>query len=152
MEKRKKLIMAMLCLVIITASGCGAKGSSVEENRDEGSAEKKIEYSFASKEDGSELMLSNEDYYNGFSQNDLDYKMGKAGADMKEYKAFAAEQTRDFTEEEKTYVDVCFEEMEDVIEENGYTLPPLDEIVMIKTTMDEEPKERTERAILIPGS
>lgn len=139
MKNKAKLIIAMLCLVMITAAGCGAKESNVDTGGDKVSAEKKIEYRCASAEEGRELLLSNEEYFAGFSQNDLDFKMAKVDANMDEYKAFAAEQTRDFTDKEKTFVDGCFEEMAVVIEENGYTLPPLDEIVMIKTTMDEEP-------------
>ena len=138
MKKRSILIMAVLCLVMITIAGCGAKGSSTDADRDKGSAPMEIGHRYASADEGRELMLSNEDYYAGFSQNELDYKMSKVGADMEEYKAFAAEQPRDFTEEDRAFVDGCFEEMEDVLEKNGYTLPPLDEIVMIKTTMKEE--------------
>lgn len=97
-----------------------------------------IAHRYASKAEGQELLLSNEEYYNGFSQNDLDFKMQKKGAAMEEYKAFAVEQVEDFTEEEMDAADSIFREMEKTLEENGYTLPPLDEIVLIKTTMEEE--------------
>ena len=36
-------------------------------------------------------------------------------------------------------MDEYFSYMEKVLKDNGYTLPPQDEIVLIKTTMDEEP-------------
>ena len=49
---------------------------------------------------GQELLLSNEEYYNGFSRNDLDFKLQKKGATMEEYKAFAVEQAEDFAQEE----------------------------------------------------
>ena len=65
--------------------------------------------------------------------------MQKKGASMEEYKAFSAEQVEDFTQEEMDAADRVFGEMEKTLEENGYTLPPLDEIVLIKTTMKEEP-------------
>ena len=84
-------------------------------------------------------MLSNEDnYYSHFSQNDLDYKMQKTGATMEEYKAFAAEQVQDFTATEKSFINRRIKNIEKTLEKNGYELPELDEIVFIKTTMDEE--------------
>ena len=116
------------------ASAAGESDTSAAE----ASATVHIAHRYASKVEGQELLLSNEEYYNGFSQNDLDFKMQKKGAVMEEYKAFAAEQTEDFTEEEMDAADSIFREMEKTLEENGYTLPPLDEIVLIKTTMKEE--------------
>ena len=84
-------------------------------------------------------MLSNEDnYYSHFSQNDLDYKMQKTGATMEEYKAFAAEQVQDFTAVEKSFINRRIKNIEKTLEKNGYELPELDEIVFIKTTMEEE--------------
>ena len=97
-----------------------------------------IAHRYASKEEGRELLLSNENYYAGFSQNDLDFKMQKKGASMEEYKAFAVEQVEDFTQEEIRAADTLFAEMEQTLADNGYTLPPLDEIVLVKTTMAEE--------------
>lgn len=93
---------------------------------------------YASADEGRELMLANKEYYAGYSQNDLDYKMQKTGATMDEYLAFAADQALDFTEQETELIDGCIAKMEKNLEDNGYTLPPLDEIVFIKTTMDEE--------------
>ncbi len=99
---------------------------------------KQISYRFASKEEGAELMLSNQAYYDGFSQNELEYKMQKKNATMDEYKAFAAEQVRDFTEAEKELLNDQFKKMEKALRDNGYTLPPLEDVVLIKTTMMEE--------------
>ena len=83
-------------------------------------------------------MLSNTEYYDGFSQNDLDYKLQKVGATMEEYQAFAREQALDFTEEEIATIDGIFADMEQTLADKGYTLPPLDEVILIKTTMEEE--------------
>ena len=105
---------------------------------DDENAPKQISYRFASKEEGAELMLSNQAYYDGFSQNELEYKMQKKNAAMEEYKSFAAEQVRDFTEAEKELLNDQFRKMEKTLRNNGYTLPPLEDIVLIKTTMKEE--------------
>ena len=98
-----------------------------------------IPHRFASAEEGRELMLSNDGYYNNFTQNDLDFKMKKTGATMDEYKAFAGEQVRDFSFFEKSYINSLISKMEKTLDKNGYVLPEIDEIVFIKTTMEEEP-------------
>ena len=97
-----------------------------------------ISFRFASAEEGAALMLGNTAYYDGFSQNDLDFRLGKTGATMAEYQTFAKQQTRSWTDAERTLISSLFSGMEWTLEKNGYTLPPLDEIVFIKTTMQEE--------------
>jgi hypothetical protein len=47
------------------------------------------------------MMMANDAYYEGFTQNALDFRMQKTGASMEEYKAFAKEQVIDFTDEQK---------------------------------------------------
>ena len=64
--------------------------------------------------------------------------MQKTGATIEEYKSFASEQVRDFTDSEKALIDKCFAQMATTIAEHGYTLPPLDEVTFVKTTMAEE--------------
>ena len=99
-----------------------------------------IPHRYATAEEGRELMLANnENYYDKFSQNDLDFKMAKTGATMEEYKEFAGTQVLDFSAPEKSYMDSIIRDMEKTLDKNGYTLPPIDEIVFIKTTMQEEP-------------
>ncbi len=97
-----------------------------------------IRYRFASGEEGTELLFANKEYYDGFSQNDLDFRMQKRNATMDEYLDFAREQILDFTDEEKKAIDKCFVWMSDVLKENGYTLPKIDEIVLIKMTDETE--------------
>ena len=64
--------------------------------------------------------------------------MQKKGASMEEYLEFAAQQTLDFSDEEKAFIDTQISDMEKVIEEQGYNIPPIDEIIFVKTTMKEE--------------
>ena len=98
-----------------------------------------IPHRFASAEEGRELMLSNnENYYDNFSQNDLDFKMQKTGATMDEYKEYAGQQVQEFSFFEKNYINSCIKDMEKTLDKNGYVLPEIDEIVFIKTTMNEE--------------
>ena len=118
---KRVLVWAILLCLLVTV-GAGAE----------------IEYSFADREAGVAYMMSNEDYYAGFSQNDLDYKMQKKGAGMEEYLAFAREQVMDFTEEEKTLIDQGMAWLEKTLTDRGLSLPALDPVVFIRTTMQEE--------------
>ena len=100
--------------------------------------ETEINYRFADREEGISLILDNTSYYNGFSQNDLDYRVQKKGATLDEWLSFAEEQVLDFSEEEKQCIDESIDRIESVLDENGYVLPELDEIIFVKTTMIEE--------------
>ena len=151
-----KKLLALVLFAVLLLSACGtapaaapaAETPAVTEapapaetpapTEEPQAAAAQIPYRYASKEEAAELMLSNTEYYAGFSQNDLDFKLQKVGATMEEYQAFAREQTLDFTEEEIALIDGIFADMEQTLADNGYTLPLLDEVVLIKTTMEEE--------------
>ena len=124
----KRLTAFLLVSVMIILCGCGNAQVKTSE----------LSHRYASKDEGAELLLDNKEYYDGFSQNDLDYRMQKKNASMEEYLAFAKKQTLDFTDAEKELIDGCFEYMNNTLKENGYSLPKTDEIVLIKTTMEEE--------------
>lgn len=125
----KKCVSAVM-LIVVTAfclSSCAFGKDRV-----------RIPHRYASAKEGRELMLSNDQYYDAFSQNDLDFKMQKTGATMDEYKEFSGAQVQDFTVFEKSFMDRHIRKMEKTLEKNGYVLPEIDEIVFIKTTMQEE--------------
>ena len=134
--KKKILFIIPFLITAIVIALCfmnTGEGGTVKAKRTQ-----EIRYRYASKEEGVKLMLSNKEYYDGFSQNDLDYKMQKKDTTMEEYQAFAKEQVEDFTDEEKELLDGYFSRMNQILVDNGYYLPEMDEIVMIKTTMKEE--------------
>lgn len=99
---------------------------------------KQLTYRYASRDEGVSLLLSNQAYHNGFSQNDLDFRMQKKNATLDEYLAFAAEQVLEFTDEEKAVVDVCIAKMNERLASNGCFLPASDRVVFVKTTSLEE--------------
>lgn len=129
LKNKKRIISIVLMVSTLLLNACGL-GQAKQATT--------ITHRFASKSEGKELMLANDDYYAGFSQNDLDYKMQKKNATMEEYLAFAGEQVLEFTEEEKKLIDSYFETMNKELKEKGYVLPEIDEIILIKTTMMEE--------------
>lgn len=97
-----------------------------------------FDYCYATKDEGIDLMLGNTEYYDGFSQNDLDYKMQKNDATMEEYQAFAKTQVEDFSKEDKAAIDAHMDSIEKTIAENEYHLPEIAQITFIKTTQIEE--------------
>ncbi len=97
-----------------------------------------LTWHYASQEEGKELILGNVDYYNGFSQNDIDYRLQKLNGTLDEMRTFAEAQVLEFTEEEKLGLDQVMQKLIGICAENGYTLPITDEIVLIKTAMHEE--------------
>ena len=109
-----------------------------EQTTQTGDKTTQLRYRFTTKEEGVELMTSNTEYYAGFSQNDIDFKLMKSGGTMDEYMEMAKKQVRDFTESDIAVVDGYMAKMEKTLADNGYVLPPCDEIVFIKTTMAEE--------------
>lgn len=121
----RKLAALMLILALLVLPVANAEGGA-------------FSYRFADAGEAAELLLSNRAYYEGLNQNDLNYRMQKPDATLEELEAFAADQTLDFTDEEKAAVDAAMAFIDEACRERGYALPPTDGIVFAKTTMDEE--------------
>jgi len=98
----------------------------------------KIKYRFADLEEAKKLYLSNEDYFNNFSQYDLDYKLNKKNATLEEFKKFGVSQIREFTQEEKDIISAQITKMEQTLEKQKLSLPFHEEIIYIKSTQKEE--------------
>ena len=94
-------------------------------------------YRFADADEAAELLLSHRTYYENMNQMDIDFRLQRKGGTLEELDAFAAEQTRDFTDKEKGLLDGYLADMATMLAERGYTLPPLDEVTFVKTTMAE---------------
>lgn len=95
-------------------------------------------YKYADVSEGIELMLGNTEYYEGLTANDLEYKMQKKNATLEEYKEFAKLQVLEFSEEEKKALDECMASINEKVSKKGKNIPPIDQIVFIKTTQEEE--------------
>ena len=122
----KKYALLLICLfLLISTALCSAEDST-------------FDYRFADAEEAAELLLSNRNYYDNLSQNDLNFRMQKLDATLTELEALAAQQTLDWTDEEKAAVDTAMAAIEKVCSERGYTLPVTAGIIFAKTTMHEE--------------
>jgi len=95
-------------------------------------------YRFADAKEAAQLLLSNRDYYDNLTQNDLNFRLQKLDATLQELEAFAAKQTLDYSDAEKARIDQAMATIEKNCAERGYALPPMDDIVFAKTTMSEE--------------
>lgn len=97
-----------------------------------------LNYRFADADEAAAMLISNRTYYEGLTQNDLNFRMQKQNAELDEMLAFAATQTRDFSDEEKAAIDGTMRAIEKTCLDQGYHLPALDDVVFAKTTMREE--------------
>ena len=120
----KKLILSLLLLSLLLPV-CQAEPGA-------------LGYRFVDAEEAARLLLSNCDYYENLTQNDLNFRMQKLDATLQELEDFTAEQTRDFTDAEKARIDRSMAAIMETAEARGYALPPMDDILFAKTTMAEE--------------
>ena len=98
----------------------------------------KIPHRYASAQEGKELMLSNTEYYSGFTQNDIEFRMKKSGATMDELLDKSAGEVRDYSFFEKYFIDHEIAKMAITTAWHGYEIPEIDEIIFIKTDMSVE--------------
>ena len=99
---------------------------------------KMLSWRFASAVEGKELLLRNDAYYNRLNRNDISYRLQKKGGTVEKLKLFAASQVKEFTEEEKGLVNETVEWFLLTCKEDGYNLPPMGEIVFIRSTLLDE--------------
>lgn len=122
------LLLAGLILTVFTA--CQKDdGSSVNNH---------LRYHFASQAEGRQLKMDNTAYFEGLNQYDLDWKTWHSGATIAEYKALAEAQIVDFTEDEMKALSKVMDFIESRCVELGIQFPLDDEIVFIKSDMEDE--------------
>lgn len=97
-----------------------------------------ITHSYASASEGIELRMANTEYFEKMTQNNLDYRVGKKGATLDEFRALATEQGDDFTEEEIRGIDETLNRIETRFSEIGFDYPSDLEIVFVKNKMQDE--------------
>lgn len=98
-----------------------------------------ITASFPQAAEAAELLVSNRAYYEGLTQNDLDFRLGKTGATLEEYEEFAKQQVLDMTEEDKQALNDSLARLQDVFDYFSFSFPVAEGVDFIKTTMEEEP-------------
>ena len=126
-----KFICAMRMLTCISLVLIGATMSIAQTQQ--------IRFHCASKAEGQQLMDSRTEYYGSLNQNDLEWRMRKTNATLEEFKQYAREQVLDFTQEEKDLMKRSVDFVEERLQKIGCRLPfPTKDIVIVKTTMDEE--------------
>ena len=101
---KRRMIDVLFFVLLIAAISLMTSCSDTSKSDDSGKKAVVLNYRIAGKNEGAKLMLSNDAYYDGMSQNDLDFKMQKTDATMDEYKSFAKKQVIDFTDEQKSII------------------------------------------------
>ena len=116
----------------------GAQAQAAASSEQIVPTELEIPYTFATKEEGEELLMSNTEYFDGMTQNDWEFRVGKKGATREEYEALARDNIQEFSEEEKAVIVKYMDHLEKLMEEKGVHLPELEEITFIKTRTEME--------------
>ena len=101
---KRRMIDVLFLVLLMAAIALMTSCSDTSKSDDSGKKAVVLNYRIAGKNEGAKLMLSNDAYYDGMSQNDLDFKMQKTDATMDEYKSFAKKQVIDFTDEQKSII------------------------------------------------
>lgn len=125
--KRMLLIVAVAILVLVVCDICIT-----------GIFAQKIPHRYASAEDGRELLLANTNYYENFTQNDIDFRLQKSDGTLDELLDVSTSEISDFNFIEKYIIDRRIAKMARTLEKNGYELPQIEEIVFVKTDMTVE--------------
>ena len=132
MEKKKrkisvkKVLLILLAVMLLTAVYDIIMAKIYSQN---------IPHRFAAAEEGRKLMLANTDYYDHYTQNDIDFRLKKAGGTMDELLAKSADSVKEFGRIDKYSIDRRFAKMSRTLKKNGYELPKTDEIVLIAADM-----------------
>ena len=125
--KKAFLTFLSVLLFAVLLTGCGTGKKKTE-----------LKYHFADREEAQSCFLSNEDYFNGFSPADLQYKTQDKNGTLEEYKEFGAAQMEEFSDAEKEVLQKTLEEMQADLDSSGITLPDMEEFTLIKSTQEEE--------------
>ena len=72
-----------------------------------------IKYHFASKAEGQKLLSENTDYYNKMNQADIEWRLRKKDATIKELIAFAQDNVLEFTNDEKEDIKMAIKFIEE---------------------------------------
>ena len=115
-----------------------ATGTTVDERPVDKSDAIDIKFRFADEQEGEQCLLAQKGYLEGLTRNDLDYRVGRKGADLDEFRQLLKENVLSFTDEEKKLLTMYVEKMEDRMNEMGFPYKVPEEIIFVKTTMAEE--------------
>lgn len=101
-------------------------------------AENGLRVKFVSLKEARELIVEQDDFTKNLSQFDIDSRVGKTGATLDELQQLRQESCREWTASQKDSVLRCIEIIECNLSAKGLALPPLDEILIVKTSTQEE--------------
>lgn len=153
MNRTPKKIIILLCMMSMLAggmTGCSENeiqkenyntentGGTTSTISDADSEKVTIPHRYADAAEGMELRMANTAYFEKMTQNDLDYRVGKKGATLEEFKALAQKQGDEFTEDEKQGIDETLKRIEERFNEIGFQYPSDLEIVFVKNKMKDE--------------
>ena len=138
---KKRVLSAACILLVLMMAGCESKNEAANTDTEVtaiDNTQSVINYHLADKNEAVACYLSNEEYFTDSSICNIQYKTQNKNGTLEEMKEYGVSQMEEFTDKEKEVLNKTLKEMEDDAIDNGYKLPPLDEIIFIKSTQEEE--------------
>lgn len=127
----KRVIRIISYLVILVLFGCSINANNIKQDR-------ALPYRIVNQDEAIKYYLSNDEYFNNYSEYDIQYRTQNKAGTIETLKEYGANQMRDFSDKEKEAINLAMDELETILKEKGYHLPNIDEIVFIKSTQKEE--------------
>ena len=128
----KKITKIISCLLVASVLiGCSSNINGNKQDR-------LLPYRIVDQNEAIKYYLSNDDYFNNYSEYDIQYRTQDKDGTIESLKEYGAKQMCDFTDKEKDTINLAMDEIETILKDNGYHLPEIDEIVFIKSTQNEE--------------
>lgn len=145
MKKLQIMTLVLLATMICACGNAGQTGDKAAAPKADKTAEQSesqnesvFDIKFMDKDEAVSCFLSNEEYFDGFSECDIQYKTQNKNGTIEDVKEFGAAQMAEFNKEEQEGIRKIFEEMEADLDKNGYSIPETGEIQLIKSTQEEE--------------
>ncbi len=143
------ILMSIIFMLVGTITGCTENdinsdnisyltNNNTTENSNQQIDTSTISYRFADAKEGIQLRMQNDSYFNKLTQNDLDYRTGKIGATLEDFKELARKQGDTFTDEEKQVIADSIARIEERFKEIGFNYPLNSEIIFVKNKMGDE--------------
>lgn len=124
-QLNRRALLAGICLTLFSELVSAADGI-------------RFSFKFADKKQANKVLAVSDKYIENLGKFDLEARVGKKHATRKELLDKIENNTRDFTEAEKDSVSKAFGILSNCIEGKNIKLPLPKELLLIKTTMEEE--------------
>lgn len=124
--------MKLTSLLALTWCCCVATTGIAQENKTS------LPYRFATRAEAQMLVTDIDDYTSNWNQFDIEFRLQKVEGKKSELLRMAMDETRNWSDQEKSNVEKAFKTIQNQISKQKFNLPFPEEIIIVKTTQKEE--------------